>query len=150
MPINPRTKGARNERLARDLFRDLGWSSERIPCSGAVHWLKGDITLSKGDIKLVAEVKSRGDEYKRIYGLLDKTKTKIVRLAYEENLVTLSYNFRDLGFEDKQEMLFDHTPKSQTVKKIIGMKALLKTADFLMVRNNHRPFIYIRYHGLTK
>lgn len=150
--INPRSKGKVGEYKARDIFREMGWKADRVPSSGAAPGFKGDVKLEKGSLILVAEVKNKRDEFKMVYALLNSSKQKCLHMACEDVLVTMSYSFHDLGFEtaSSTSRLFEAVAKDRTISKIMNMRKLLKTADFLMVRNDRSPFIYLRYFGNNK
>ena len=46
--VDPRAKGAEGERQVRDLLKGhTGLAFERVPMSGALEYLKGDIFLPK-------------------------------------------------------------------------------------------------------
>lgn len=58
----PRQKGDRLERATVKLIREAGYPAERVPLSGAVEWLPGDVTATLpalGDV--VLECKARKD-----------------------------------------------------------------------------------------
>jgi hypothetical protein len=59
MAVDSRAKGARGEYQARDLLRkytDYQW--ERVPASGALSYLKGDLYVPNEDNKYMIEVKN--------------------------------------------------------------------------------------------
>jgi Holliday junction resolvase len=41
---NPKSKGNRHERHVAELLRGYGFDAKRTPMSGAIDWMKGDIT----------------------------------------------------------------------------------------------------------
>lgn len=148
-----RDKGMRVEREVRDYFRARGWESSRVPLSGASESGedKGDVRLAKDGVNLVAEVKARRDEFKSIYGLLDSHPTKIVRLSHSMTMVTASYDFADLHFTSYMGLttLFDGVlAPTRTQKKLLGLIKHVKTCDFLVLKCNNRPFIFVRYWGV--
>lgn len=56
--VNTRTKGARGEYIVRDLLRDAtGHQFERIPSSGALAYLKGDLWVPNKSNRFCIEVK---------------------------------------------------------------------------------------------
>jgi|SaaInlStandDraft_2_1057019.scaffolds.fasta_scaffold00228_9 hypothetical protein len=61
--VDQRTKGARGEYLVRDLLRDkTGYQFERVPASGALAYLKGDLFIPPSDsCKFCIEVKNYQD-----------------------------------------------------------------------------------------
>lgn len=59
---NPRDKGKRGEYLCRNLLRDhTGLKWERIPSSGALPYLKGDLYVPNQNNKYCVEVKNYKD-----------------------------------------------------------------------------------------
>jgi hypothetical protein len=138
-----RNKGKVGEYLVRDYFRARGYVSNRVPSSGAALGFKGDVVLEKDGRKLLAEVKFRKDEYKSIYALLDQSEKPLL----VANKVILSDDFSDLGFEPGSVQLYSGSFSKHTkaVSKLINMEKLLKTADFLVIKINHKPLLFIRY-----
>ncbi len=47
-----RNKGARGEREVCEAYREYGFEAERTPLSGALSWMKGDVTTSLPDIHI--------------------------------------------------------------------------------------------------
>lgn len=59
MAINSRTKGQRGEYQARDILRDYsGHQFERVPASGALSYLKGDLFIPDETCRFLIEVKN--------------------------------------------------------------------------------------------
>ena len=57
--VDSRAKGARGEYLVRDMLRDYsGLKFERVPASGALSYLKGDLYVPHEDNKFCIEVKN--------------------------------------------------------------------------------------------
>lgn len=139
-----RQKGMRGEYSARDLFRSWGWEADRVPASGAAQGFKGDLRIRKNGLELKVEVKNEEASYTSLYKLLDTTGAASL-IEAPNMMVLLSYNFEDLGLESGSSFAKPVDLKSPGVKKTIGMYALVKGCDFLMVKNNNKPFIYIRY-----
>lgn len=143
-----RAKGRNGEYAVRDHMRSLGWESHRVPFSGAMAGYKGDVTHVKGDLRLVSEVKFYKDSFLSIYALLDQH-SGIMAFFHAGKYVLISYNFDDLGFEKPyNQLLFNGLAETdRTVKKIYNMQKLLKGADFLAVKCNHKQLIFLRYWG---
>jgi len=60
--IDSRAKGARGEYLVRDMLREhIGHQFERIPASGALAYLKGDLWVPHAKNRFCIEVKSYKD-----------------------------------------------------------------------------------------
>jgi Holliday junction resolvase len=57
--VDSRAKGARGEYLVRDLLREAtGFQFERVPASGALEYLKGDIYVPHAKNRFCIEVKN--------------------------------------------------------------------------------------------
>lgn len=60
--VDSRAKGARGEYLVRDMLRTAtGYKFERVPNSGALEYLKGDLYVPNAANKFCIEVKSYAD-----------------------------------------------------------------------------------------
>ncbi len=60
--VDSRAKGARGEYLVRDLLRDYtGLQFERVPLSGALEYLKGDLYVPNSNNVFCIEVKNYAD-----------------------------------------------------------------------------------------
>lgn len=60
--VDSRAKGARGEYLVRDLLRKwLGYQFERVPSSGALTYLKGDLYVPHEKNRFCIEVKNYAD-----------------------------------------------------------------------------------------
>ena len=57
--VDSRAKGARGEYLVRDILREFtGYQFERVPSSGALEYLKGDLYVPHAKNKYCIEVKN--------------------------------------------------------------------------------------------
>lgn len=57
--VDSRAKGARGEYIVRDMLREhTGLQFERVPASGALSYLKGDLYVPHADNKFCIEVKN--------------------------------------------------------------------------------------------
>lgn len=151
-----RNKGKRIEYEVRDLFRAEGFTADRVPSSGAAQGFKGDIRVisSSGQTYLV-EVKGRKCEFKSIYELRDKLDTYppvsrgIAILGGESPLlITLVRSISELfkiGNEhyllvsDKGYNLTKHIQKCMSLHKYV------KECDILVVKDDRRPPLFLRY-----
>lgn len=60
--VDSRAKGARGEYLVRDMLRDFtGLRFERVPASGALEYLKGDLYVPNEKNRFCIEVKNYAD-----------------------------------------------------------------------------------------
>lgn len=64
MMVDSRQKGARGEYLARDLLRQYsGYTFERVPSSGALSYLKGDLFIPDHICSFLVEVKNYDESH---------------------------------------------------------------------------------------
>lgn len=145
-----RNKGKQNEYLVRDYFRSLGFIANRVPSSGASQGFKGDITLEKEGLKLKCEVKVRENEFKTIYALCDDLHSDPLCLMLGTRYAVISRDFNSLGFGTDRIawpifIMPDGDKRIRTVKKIFNLERLVKECDFLAVRINYKPFLFIRF-----
>lgn len=152
--LHSRNKGRRGEMLTRNYFRARDWVSDRIPGSGAYSFktqdtdLIGDVVITKNGQELRAEVKFHQNSFKSIYALLGNDSEMHLKIGTD--LVSLCRDFSDLGLErDTPQHLsrvysIVSTP-GRTEKKLIGLKKLLKGADFLVIKINNRPLLFVRF-----
>lgn len=151
-----RNKGKRAEYLLRDHFRNLGYTSNRVPLSGASQGFKGDVTFSKDGVDYVAEVKSRKNSFAKIYEMyfkyMDEHKDDLLAFAYgggESNLVNISTSLHAvMGHApyytpEARHPMFEKY--SRTFRKVINMESLLGGADILVVKDDRMPLLFIRY-----
>lgn len=147
-----RQKGMRGEYGLRDYFRARGWKSDRVPSSGAAEGFKGDVVLEKEGKRLVAELKVRESEFKSIYAKFHQGMTDygcVVRDLGAMGAV-LSYDFDKIGYTPGSplQMLALRTDiLDRTDKKLLGLHKFVKTCDFLVIKIDRRPFIFIRYYA---
>jgi hypothetical protein len=153
-----RNKGVRGEYLLRDHLRSLGYTSDRVPLSGAAHgaaW-KGDVTASKDGKSLVFEMKFRKDEYKSIYELLDSFKmTTSNGVVFADVCIAFGYSLEHVLIENfylNENMGIPGTPISplspkhrKTLRKLVGLRKLLGTADILVLKINNKPLLFVKY-----
>ena len=152
-----RDKGRRNEYLLRDHLRRLGFDAVRVPLSGASEGFKGDVIAKKDGLVYSFELKSRQDNFKLIYQLYDMNKEDgVLRLYYPdtEETVVLSTDFTTFELIDKYEILpiyrFTTSPtilntKPRTFEKLRNLKMLKEDSDFLVVKDNNKPLLFIKY-----
>lgn len=62
--VDARQKGARGETIVRDLLRKYtSLQFERVPCSGALPYLKGDLHIPNKDNRFCIEVKNYAESH---------------------------------------------------------------------------------------
>lgn len=141
-----RSKGSRGEYAVRDYFRALGYEADRVPSSGAAQGFKGDVKIQRpGHEPEIIEVKSRAKQFHTLYQLIgDQLGICFNHLGV---LVQMSYHFTDLLKSDILFRNIDTQDKGikRTLDKILKMREYLKGADYLVVKDDFRPLIFIRY-----
>lgn len=158
-----RDKGKRSEYLVRDYMRSLGLKADRVPSSGAAQGFKGDVKIEAPDGRIaLVEVKSRQNEFKSIYAWYQNTQhdKEWKRIPYlrliDNSTLIISEWFTDLDMllppTEGRRACFHEAPNN-VVKKLTTMRKLLNTSrpdkscDFLAIKINHKPFLYLRYLG---
>ncbi len=133
----------------RDALRAEGYEADRVPSSGAAQGFKGDVRFRKGGIEWVAELKCRKDTFKSIYALYDNHKDELKRVAISTPGVLVSIH---TCMEDAIQgplVYLDRTcfPKERqrAIRKLENMRSLLQQSDILVVKDDYKPFLYIRY-----
>lgn len=139
-----RNKGKVGEYLARDYFRSLGMIADRVPSSGAAQGFPGDIkVIAKDGSSFLVEVKFRKDEFKSIYEFF---KRPSMHLIIKEKLVVVADSYDGLYWS---EALFlgsqEYNILPRTANKVLTMQKWVKGSDILMIKNNNKPFLFIRY-----
>lgn len=95
--VDSRAKGARGEYAVRDLLRiETGHQFERVPLSGALEYLKGDLYVPNRNNRFCIEVKNYADS-----PLNDKLFTQ----EKTNNLVKWWLKLKNQAFNSKQEPL---------------------------------------------
>jgi Holliday junction resolvase len=142
-----RDKGSRGELIVRDYMIALGYTAYRVPLSGASQGFKGDVVATKDGKTLVLEVKFRKDEYKSIYALIDSfdDNSDIGLQGEKGELVTLGYSIESVLIQNYYHNynVLDVNPKA--LRKLVGLKKLLGTADILVLKINNKPLLFVKY-----
>lgn len=95
--VDSRAKGARGEYTVRDILRSAtGYQFERVPASGALEYLKGDLWVPHSQNRFCIEVKNYADS-----PLTDKLFTQ----EKTNNLVKWWLKLKNQAFNSKQEPL---------------------------------------------
>ena len=85
-----RDKGARTERALVKYLHDTGWAAERVPLSGAAGGsYVGDVSITLLGVDRCAEVKCRGQGFRRLYKWLEQRHLLIVKADRREPLVVI-------------------------------------------------------------
>lgn len=150
-----RNKGSRVERLVRDHFRSMGYTSERVPLSGASAAMKGDVLYAKNGLQFTAEVKSRKCSFKKIYELyfenLHNTKDDLMCFVSpsEKPLVNISTSLEAAmgkGFVyENYERHPLYKKYKRTFNKVVNLEKLLGEANILVLKDNNMPLLFVRF-----
>ena len=113
MPLkSAKDKGRRNEHLAVERLRGLGFDAERVFGSGALEKqlgldFKGDITLTTATDSFCGEVKVRADGFKFLYKAFDQANADFLMLRADRKDWIMVLNMetveRLLGSEPEDE-----------------------------------------------
>ena len=148
-----RQKGMRGEYAFRDAIRRFGYVADRVPCSGAAQGFKGDVRFSKDGKEYTAEVKSRKGSFKTLYALFAEhfaqAQDDKLSIVVEGQLINLSSSpvgaLEDCGHYTIAEHLPFYNKHRRTFKRLLKLKELVKGCDLLVVKDNNKPFLFIRY-----
>jgi hypothetical protein len=146
--IASRQKGIRNELLLRDELIKLGYEARRIPLSGAQSGFECDVEFFKNGVRRTAEVKSRKDSFKLLYRFMAEysNKTQGLILAEDRSLCAA------VGFSLEEVMSYvyvfwtmEDRLVQRTARKLTNLRKVVGKADVLAVKDDRKPFIYVRY-----
>lgn len=144
-----RSKGKRGEYLVRDYFRSLGYTSDRVPSSGAAQGFPGDIKVyDKEGKSFLVEVKSRQESFKTIYEMVDNYSRGLpFRINYRGKLISIAYEFPSVTLNNVHffDVLPTYPGAKRTLDKIFKMQELLKGCEYLVVKDNNKPLLFMRY-----
>lgn len=145
-----RDKGARGERNLVAELKKLGWGDVlRVPLSGASQGFKGDVlaTQPKTGRLFKFELKCRADAFDRIYQFisLNQNKEGVASALLGERGFKISRNLDQLLLHNtysNKELLGDQL---RTARGINNKRALLGEADLLVLKQDRKDFIYIKF-----
>lgn len=147
-----RAKGRRGEQQLVLYLRNLGYKyAERILRQYQLAGLP-DVQARKEatDPWITFESKLRRDAFKTIYKLYYEERDIFGRLCFVDPdtgvACAMSTKFEDLLFVRTAFGTFDKRHKYfKTLKRILKLNEQRQTADFLVIRDNNKPAIFIRY-----
>ncbi len=156
MGKSQKTKGRDQEYVLRDHLRMEGWESERVPMSGASSQMKGDVWAKKADRRILFEMKSRKDSFKRIYELyyatIKATQSDVFAVAMPcgaRYCVTMSSSLDSvLAGAEVHEIAHNHCmykKYKRTFGKISNLEKLLGTAEILAIKDDRKPLLFLRF-----
>jgi hypothetical protein len=149
-------KGYRAEIALRNYLRQRGWESDRVPMSGAVASLPGDVRAKKDDKSLLFEMKMRKSSFSSIYALYDahlaarKDDVLAVVVPGGKKLCLLMSTSLDAVFDgpDYFELAERHpcfVEHGRAFKRFETVQKWLKSSDILVLKDNNRPFLFLRF-----
>ncbi len=150
--LKSRRKGTRVEYLVRDALRTEGFTADRVPASGASQGFKGDIHASKNGKTHIIEVKSRQGAFSKAYTLIcllhsQASEYKFAGVDLPEGSFEIAYSISDLLHPTK--LLAHMTPSSpnyKLAKSVLNLKALKGTADILVLKDDRKPLLFLRFY----
>lgn len=145
-----RSKGRREEQQLVLYLAKLGFKAERI--------LRQYQAAGQPDVKAVRagkeytfEMKSRKDSFKSIYDtyFADRGPGNFLGVHLPEVCIAISTVFEDLL---APTLVFLHRAvfgsskaKDRGYKRLVTLQALKQSADFLVIKDNNRPRLFIKY-----
>lgn len=139
-----RNKGKVGEYQARDYFRSLGMIADRVPSSGAAQGFPGDIkVIGKDGRSFLVEVKFRKNEFKSTYALLLHHDT--LYITSENEICIIGKTYTSLYTQEPINALTYGSVLPRNIRKIFTMKQWVKGSDILMIKDNNKQFLFIRY-----
>lgn len=142
-----RNKGKRGEYEVRDHLRGYGLQAHRVPSSGAAQGFKGDVVAKdKNNKEYVFEVKLRKEGFKTVYTLYESKKDDngIFSVWYNNTGITIANNaIKALDNSFYKDLSSDI--KTQTLNKIYNLQKFLKGAHVLVIKDNNKPLLFIRF-----
>lgn len=140
-----RNKGKRGEYLVRDYFRSLGFTANRVPSSGAATGFPGDVEVVTHDGKFLVEVKSRQNNFKSVYDLFSACAIGgVLSFTHRGICVDIVDSFSNFPKSNIYYSVLTEV-KTQTLNKILNMQKLLKGCQYLVVKDNNKPLLFLRY-----
>lgn len=134
-----KAKGTSSEYEIRDYFRNLGYEAHRVPASGAAQGFPGDVLVKgKGETFLI-EVKRRKDSFKLIYKELGLAEAW--HFSHGSICVSIARDYSGLTHEGH----YPNVETSKAVRKIFKIKEFLGKADTLVIRDDRKPWLFIKY-----
>lgn len=132
--MNSYRKGYRAERGLVQKLRAAGLTATRVPLSGATSFAKGDIILTYRGTDYTIEVKSRKNNFSRLYSAISKHPALY---NPEHNIYILDYNNFVYNLTNNPSLKFS------IYNKKISSQLLkwLSKSDILMVKADRKEYI---------
>lgn len=124
-----------------------------MPSSGAAQGFKGDIRASKEGKTMLFEVKNHSNVFAKIYDLyfdnIKLNKDDKLSIAHDTLCIDVSTSLSAVLESGGVYRLAAHQELfkrySRTYRKIIKMQELVKECDVLVLKDNNKPFLFLRY-----
>lgn len=154
MGLRSKQKGYRNEIIVRDYLRGVGYDAQRVPLSGASAYVgKGDVIINRNlPGQVIFEVKSRRDEFKKVYAFYDNLIADMQQvfpadalgIRAPDYLVSMSYNYHSLDFVTNYYNVDD----GKDVARIVRLHKYLGGADILAIKQDRKPILFLEFTKL--
>lgn len=145
-----RQKGARGELSLVYHLRKLDYDARRVICtrqvSGLEQQIVPDVIATKDGQEYKFEVKLRATKFKKLYELLGATNAT-QRVLVDGVAIAFGKDFEDVKNITDQYFPLVIGDVAKRYRKLLKFRAWLKGADFLAVRGNNKPFVFLRYWG---
>jgi len=146
-----RRKGATAERALCMQLRLLGYDARRVIRTRAVSGFEGDIVpdvevWENGEVKYTFESKARQNAYSKIYELYEKEKMNgVCRFVMNGQFVAIGTDFEEV--KKPHDVHFIRIEETPSTRKLFGLRKLLKGAMFLVIRDNRKKPLFLRFWG---
>lgn len=151
MGLRSKQKGYRNEIIVRDYLREVGYDAQRVPLSGASAYIgKGDVIINRNlPGQVIFEVKSRRDEFKKVYAFYDTlwndfVGPEAIGLRAPDFLIALSYNYLSLDLVST----YFTVGADRDVARIVRLHKYLGGADILAIKQDRKPILFLKFTKL--
>lgn len=152
-----RERGRRAEYAVRNYLRMLGWTAERVPCSGAAAAIKGDVVANKGERKLTLEVKSHHGKFNKFWAMLDAYRrikgddliSVFIPSSTGRSVCDISESLEGLydsdGVYELPNNLGLGVEWDVTLKRLPTLQRMVGDSDILVLHENRKPFLFFRF-----
>lgn len=155
-----RDKGKRNELKLVHSLRAEGFKAERVPLSGASAMIKHDVIFEEQNgTQHTIELKTRKCSFDFVYRIMAKfypysnneSAGGLFLALSDTDLVSLHYTASEaIAAKDSLHRYIEVQPledkkAARDLQRIINLKHLKEGADLLVIKDDHKAFIYINY-----
>lgn len=147
-----RAKGSREERGLVAHLKALGYEAKRVPLSGMMKGYKHDVEATKEGKTYTFELKTRKDAFKTVYDLYRKNSgsSNIMRFVPpgSTGAIAIGTDLEQVNMTRDVHFFKFPTPTAveiKTTKRIVGLNALRGGADILVIKDNNKPRLFLRF-----